>query len=205
MATDEADPIAVAEVLLVDMAAVFDADMDRIRDLGRRTELEAVLAAHLAETLYPGIFKARADHDKYFWQAQAIGVPEDQARAVLGAVVAEARECWAQVDVHAVAHRRLLEGEENRPPEELRTIAREMHHHPYSWLGDDHPEAVDATARALATLMQAEADPAERLPDPARVLGTLTGPQRPPAGPRHTDGRPAWQSPYGPPRLREKR
>ncbi|GAB3115762.1 hypothetical protein GCM10027160_23600 [Streptomyces calidiresistens] len=216
MATDDTGPtphtVAVTEAVVrgLGLADEFDDAMDRVRRFVALTDLEAVLVGHIAGTLYPGILRAstaHAAHDEYFWRAQAIGVPEDRARVVLDEVAAEARGCWARVDIHEVAYHRLLEGEENRPPEELRTIAREMHRHPYGLLGDDHPEAVDATARMLATLTQTEAEAAEHVPDLAdlphaltRALDTPTGPRHPPTGPRRTDSRPAWQSPYGPPR-----
>lgn len=149
--------------------------------------------------------------ETYLARACALGVPEEQARATLDDVVAEARDCWMPVDVHAVALRRLAASD--RPDPELRDAARRHLTALHGGLGAPHPEWVDQVARVLAALAPHAARTMARVRDTIAATDVECAELESAAerardafharpGPRRTDSRPAWQSPYGPPHRR---
>lgn len=88
----------------------------------------------------------------YTVSARALGVDDEESRRVLREVVDELSATGSSGDAFAIARRRLAEGSNFRPPEELREAARQMlAAGGYSL----HPEHVDAHAWQLQRVVDA--------------------------------------------------
>lgn len=90
----------------------------------------------------------------YTVTARALGVDDEEAQRVLREVVDELVTAGGLGDRYAIAQRRLAEGSNFRPPEELREAARQM----LAAAGYSlHPEHVDAHAWQLKRVVAAYA------------------------------------------------
>jgi hypothetical protein len=109
-----------------------------------------ILAGGLGAGINGEALRVAVRHQSYQVEASAMGVSPEDASRVLGEVVTEMSQTGALGDAHAIARRRIAEGEAFRPPKELRDAARQM----LAATGYSlHPEHVDAQAWQLQRVM----------------------------------------------------
>ncbi len=113
-----------------------------LRDAG------ATLLSSGIASVFTGAVQRAAREQEYYVKALTIGVDEEEARRVLRKVIAELASIYTEGDAYEIAWHRVLNSANgvDRPDEDARDAVRQML---TAFGGSQHPELVDAWARAL--------------------------------------------------------
>lgn len=113
-----------------------------------------VLAGVLGAGISGEALRIAVRNQSYQAAASAMGISPEGSARVLGEVITELSQTGADGDPFAIAQHRLAEGENFRPPKELRDAARDLLAAHGTSL---HPEDVDAQAWRLQYVIAAYA------------------------------------------------